>query len=115
MSAKDKKACKRFHFGKGTKYLMVFVGLLAITYGGLFRVRTNVWPWDNWTAFVSFTSVTTRDAIQRGREFTREKVVPATKDLLARAQDLLKEWDEEDPAVEDGSGDSNAGSEDEAL
>lgn len=91
---KGHKSCRS---AKLLKAMFGFAGLLAITYGGLYRVQTSAWPWENWGGFASFSSATTKDAFQRGKRFTREKVVPATHDLLARAERLLEKWETESP------------------
>jgi hypothetical protein len=100
MGTDGKAKCNRMHVGKGFKYLFLFALLLVLTYGGLFRYRTKAWPWEDWNAFASFSEVTTKTAIAKGKDFSQQKVIPATRDLLAKAQDLLERWEEE-PVTED--------------
>ena len=95
MTADAKTTKKRTRLGKAMNYLLLFAVLMALTYGGLFKVRTKAWPWHDWNAFADFTSLTTRTAIHDAKQFTKEKVVPATSDLLARAKELLDDWDAE--------------------
>lgn len=100
MGTEGKAKCDRMHVGKGFKYLFLFALLLVLTYGGLFRYRTRSWPWQDWNAFASFSEVTTKTAFEKGKDFSQQKVIPATKDLLARAQNLLERWEEE-PVTEE--------------
>lgn len=109
--------CKRFHGGQALKKLFVLVAIIGLVYGALFRISERRWPWQDWGAFFTFSKTSTQNAFEKGKEFTREKVFPKTKQLLARAHDLLEKWDTEDPlpAEEPAEGEVAQGPEDEAL
>lgn len=100
MSKDSGGGCKKVHGGQFVKKLFVLAAIVGLFYGALFRVQTRAWPWEDWGAFFYFSKASTKAAFDKGREFTREKVLPKTKDLLARAHQLLEEWDTEAPPPE---------------
>lgn len=96
--------CKRRHAGPFVKKLFVLAAIVGLFYGALFRVQTRAWPWEDWGAFFQFSKTSTQAAFEKGKEFTRDKVLPKTKQLLARAHDLLEDWDTESPDPKAGQG-----------
>ena len=92
--------CKKCHFGGALKKLCVLAAIVGLVYGALYRVHTRTWPWQDWGNFFRFSKTSTAQAFEKGKEFTRDTVIPSTQRLLARAQNLLERWDTEQPAPE---------------
>lgn len=90
--------CKRFHGGKFFRTIFALVAIAGLFYGALYRVKKDQWPWEDWKGFLHFSKTSTQTAFEKGKEFTRDKVLPKTRELLAKAEKLLEEMDTEGPA-----------------
>lgn len=102
MSKEAGPGCKRCLGGRIFKKLLVLVAIIGLFYGALYRVQTQTWPWQDWNAFFTFSTASTKSAFEKGKSFAKNTLAPKTKELLARAHDLLESWDTEraEPASE---------------